>query len=1074
MLEGLLPIALFPTGGLASSVIVPVWIGVLVVAFFNLRFGWVLSGLVVPGYLVPMLIVNPTLALVNYIEALITLALAMLVSNRLTVWTNLSHFFGRDRFFLIVLISVMVRLVLDTWGFDALSNVIEAQTGESITFRNDLHSFGLIIIALMANQMWKTGLVRGSWHLFVTVGITLILVRYGLMTLTNFSLTNLAFVYEEVSVAILASPKSYIILLVSCYVASRMNLRYGWEYAGILVPSLLAIQWYQPLKILATFAETFVVLAAASLLLRNRWLANMDITGARKLMLFFTVSFVYKFILALSMGVIAPYEKVSDYFAFGYLLSTLIAIKMHDKNLMIGMSRTVLQSSLSALAIATLIGFGLFKIVPVASQAFTPAQLQSSTPIDRTIDSDYDLFTWLVERKSQARESQEQALEPGSGRSLRDISSFRESINLLIDFKSNDDEGDLQRAQTLLAKMGASLQLIEGQFLTISHPNDATFGNYIINLNAEANELLVQAPNALAESDAYNAALSLFKLSNAAYLAISNGLLVSGATDLTNSNALFSHFQMVTAKNEVVQIRTTSRDIDDRAQRWSRGRSLQAGDAYAWVKRALPTGLNLRVLSELVPELSINWFSPNFTNRQRELSNRAFIELLLDRVATTKLLTLAQLADDTPLLEEGQLSIQGYLQQWLFDKKLQIAEKHSDVYQKPSLGEMLFMLDEVIAETLQVIEFEYQDNKWTELGQNKLGQINRLLSIFNYQLVQYRDLSSQETFIVLSEVFGDHAPRYWGTYVFRLQSNSNHIIEVPRPLFERRTFEFGLHAFQNMRAKALFIAGSHPQTNVDLSSDLLKLRNRRSLFSTMHYGVARYYADFPLHFIQVRSMTARQQIELPDSDVLLNRSHSFNASDDALMKHFVSQGLTVSTGQQNLAEGDHLVSELSLNSQTAQLRYQSNNAFSIAWISPETRARFRQSDRLAYIRNQLELLGVPFQELELSSYIDKKELTESTLDEQAISLLQGYTSNHNVVLLSNALAHSQLELAAIEDSISSQLFLEVKTDNETVGFVNLNPVNQQRYMAKRLGDNRGQHFVSGRYFWLDLNLRPTD
>ena len=59
---GVLPI--FPEGGLASSVITTVWVGVWVLCLFNLRFGWVLSGLVVPGYLVPLIIVKPVSALV--------------------------------------------------------------------------------------------------------------------------------------------------------------------------------------------------------------------------------------------------------------------------------------------------------------------------------------------------------------------------------------------------------------------------------------------------------------------------------------------------------------------------------------------------------------------------------------------------------------------------------------------------------------------------------------------------------------------------------------------------------------------------------------------------------------------------------------------------------------------------------------------------------------------------------------------------------------------------------------------------------------------------------------------------
>ena len=55
----LFPLAIFPEGGLVSSIITTVWVGVFVLCFFNLRYGWVLSGLVVPGYIVPLLIVKP-------------------------------------------------------------------------------------------------------------------------------------------------------------------------------------------------------------------------------------------------------------------------------------------------------------------------------------------------------------------------------------------------------------------------------------------------------------------------------------------------------------------------------------------------------------------------------------------------------------------------------------------------------------------------------------------------------------------------------------------------------------------------------------------------------------------------------------------------------------------------------------------------------------------------------------------------------------------------------------------------------------------------------------------------------
>ena len=63
---------IFPSGGgLGQSVITTVWVGIGVVCFLNLRFGFPLTGLVVPGYLVPLFIVSPTSAIVILIEAVI-------------------------------------------------------------------------------------------------------------------------------------------------------------------------------------------------------------------------------------------------------------------------------------------------------------------------------------------------------------------------------------------------------------------------------------------------------------------------------------------------------------------------------------------------------------------------------------------------------------------------------------------------------------------------------------------------------------------------------------------------------------------------------------------------------------------------------------------------------------------------------------------------------------------------------------------------------------------------------------------------------------------------------------------
>ena len=181
---------LFPSGSLDSSVTTTVFVGIAVAVFFNLRFGWVLSGLVVPGYVVPLLIIQPWSAAVVIIESVVTYFLVLWIfkyASRTGIWTTV---FGRDRFFALLLGSVIVRIVFDCWLLPLVGEKITTGLGIHFDYRNQLHSFGLIIIALMANQFWKPGFFRGSVPLIVTVGITYMLVRYGLMEYTNFTISN--------------------------------------------------------------------------------------------------------------------------------------------------------------------------------------------------------------------------------------------------------------------------------------------------------------------------------------------------------------------------------------------------------------------------------------------------------------------------------------------------------------------------------------------------------------------------------------------------------------------------------------------------------------------------------------------------------------------------------------------------------------------------------------------------------------------------------------------------------------------------------------------------------------------
>lgn len=354
----LFPLTIFPEGGLASSIITTVWVGVFVMCFFNLRYGWVLSGLVVPGYLVPLVIVKPLAAVVIVIEAVTAYLLVWLFSEKLSRG-RFPSLFGRDRFMGLILASIASRLFFDGLILPEFAIWMEDNFDRQIDWEDNLQSFGLVIISLLANLFWKPGLARGLFTVTVTIALTFLIVRYGLMEFTNFRISGVYYLYEGLASSILASPKAYIILTLTALIASHYNVKYGWDFSGILIPALIALQWYQPSKILTSFVEALIIYLIARLILKLPIMSNVTLEGGRKLLLFFNISFAWK----MAVGWFIVWQgidvKTTDFFGFGYLLSTLVAIKAHDKDIFPRLARSTLQVSLAGAVLGNIVGFTL-------------------------------------------------------------------------------------------------------------------------------------------------------------------------------------------------------------------------------------------------------------------------------------------------------------------------------------------------------------------------------------------------------------------------------------------------------------------------------------------------------------------------------------------------------------------------------------------------------------------------------------------------------------------------------------------------------------------------------------------
>jgi hypothetical protein len=351
-----LRLPLFPEPGFEQSAMTPVLLGVVIAWMFTETFGWVFAGLVVPGYLASVFLLHPIGGLIDVIEAILTYGLARLIGEHLARTGLTSRIFGRERFFLVVVCSVLVRVVVE--GVLLPSLLPRAPWAFSI---------GLVVVPLAANACWKTGLGKGFVQNAVPTLLVYLLLRFVLVPYTNFSLVGFELVTENVMASFLESPKAYILVLTGAAIASLANVRYGWDFNGILVPALLGLVVVEPVKLLATFIEAVILVVIGLLAMRK-----LSIVGPRQTVFFFAVDYALRFAFGWLLGRTLPTADMIDLMGFGYLLPTLLAVKMVQRDNIALVALPAAKTAAVSFAVGTLIGYAAMRLDP------TPAHAASS------------------------------------------------------------------------------------------------------------------------------------------------------------------------------------------------------------------------------------------------------------------------------------------------------------------------------------------------------------------------------------------------------------------------------------------------------------------------------------------------------------------------------------------------------------------------------------------------------------------------------------------------------------------------------------------------------------------------
>lgn len=1037
---------IFPDGALSASVIVTVWVGITVVAITNLRLGWVLSGLVIPGYMVPLLIAKPAAAAVVFAEGVVTYLVVWLYSEYSTRFTGLSNFFGRDRFFALVMVSVAVRIINDGFLLPALGAWLLQNYDYAFDYRSNLHSFGLIIVALIANNFWKTGLRRGIWPMAVQVGVTWFIVRYVLMEFTNFNMASLSFMYEDSATSFLAAPKAYIILLVTAFIASRLNLFYGWDFAGILIPSLLALQWFEPYKIATTFVEAIVILVIADLVLRAPVFRNITMEGGRKLLLFFNVSFAYKYVLSWALILFMPEAKVSDWFGFGYLLATLIALKIHDKGIFARMTRATLQASFTGVAVATVIGF-LLVILP--DPEWKEAVASQDVPMGPVSRDGRDIAAVLHAEKTEYYAAS--LGRPMAVPLQRELDAFSAGVRKLLEYRHSTNPDTLESARHALHAANYDIERISDQYLVLRERKPAHhWGTYVLRLDGES-QLLVSVPAPVDEAGSFEAGAALFTQFEArafATAAASRFANEDGASDvLTRPQTIFQAFHRELALREVLQIRTQNN-----------------APSVLHVSGSVPEGVRLKALENSIGALKVDFKPAPHRNLQRQTMTGNFSEIWMAQADANRIRLAGE--DSTPDVREpiGQ-SVASLLRQLVTQQ--QVAAPESNAYRAPRQEELLRIDREVLTPLLALAS-----------ARQSPATNPHAVAAFSSAAASGHALGLELRW--LTESGGDYflisdRSRHGGWIAIRTGAAENIVLEVPRPVTESGTLETALNAFNDLHARVLVIAGAAPDANKDGSADVLAMNNAKSLFTLIHQVALRDMGEQPGVAAQVRAFGIRPGQPAPREDALLtfdtgatDRSRLSGAAAN-LLKGLEETGLRIRLGAGAVDTAGY---EAASAVQAAYMSQTRNKQFAVLWVSPLARRNLDEESQQAE-RSQFSALGMPVTQTAAIAELSKRRASDRPLPAELRASAEQYLATKDVVLLSAMQRrYPGLRFERLEDSEGRGAYLLISdSDRSLLGAMSLGMPSGRKdtelaVASGALSAEAAKRFVTGRLRWM--------
>ncbi len=808
---------IFPQQALDNSIITAVLIGLVTLLIFTEVFGWVFVGYVVPGYLASVFLTLPESGFAIIFEAIITYALVWLISERgakARVW---ARFFGRERFLLFVYVSVVVRLVMESAVLPRLSLLIPALTG--IELQNDFFSVGLVLVPLLANAFWKTGMARGLLQSGTATIITYAALALVLVPFTNMNLGKFELTYENVALDFFSSPKLYIILLTGATLASSYNLRYGWDYNGIMMPALIAIAFFSPWKILTTFVEAMLVAALFFALTKLPGLRSLNFGGGRKITAVFFTGYVVKWIIAVVLPDM-PTLSATDLFGFGYLLPSLLGVKILQKRQPFVVLLPTFNAAFYAVVLGSAMAFGLHAIDRLTQPAGALAEGDAGPfePAPGLFFEDlleakvYTLFGAAVEHTAPNR---------------YDSSTCADSMLTALDTataqgtcKAALARATLSRGCELACRLREDPEL--GPYLVL-HDAAASAtdrrGHGALLVRPKAKGPVLEIPRPISEPLVLEAAFILVRLTDA------RAVLLPGY-DEPSSAAKWGD----ALRGEPTVFQLVHEGIDDRDLIQVR---CAPSSRSGWhVKQAFPYSVALNELRGALGDIELRWSKPPERNALwRTAASASFGALWLDEQTVYRASPRERFGGTVGRLELP-VSVTGLIERWVVEQKDFIHPVGSGGYTPPTWQEIELFENEIFRRILALLA-----TKPDAAFARRLGTVQIIARFLGYQVIWFTDLGAEQSYIILKEREGvDHRhTRFlgWGTAVFRMGTARPWAWFVPRPLYENGTLGIAARRFDRHRSRALYIPGASYRADPLGRNDILSMSAPRTLAHAM-------------------------------------------------------------------------------------------------------------------------------------------------------------------------------------------------------------------------------------------------